>query len=83
MVVTARKEVAAIVRDHGLGEVVEHASPVALSEAVKTVLATDKASWSEALQLAGDLFHWGVDEPQILATVDTCLKAHLARSQKG
>ena len=83
MVVTARKEVAAIVRGHGLGEVVEAASPEALSEAVKTVLATNKASWSKALQSASDQFHWGVDEPQILATVATCLKAHLATSQKG
>ena len=83
MVVTARKEVAAIVRAHGLGEVVEDASPEALIEAVKTVLETNKASWSKALQSASDQFHWGVDEPQILATVDTCLKAHLAASQKG
>ena len=65
MVVTARKEVAAIVRAHGLGEVVEEATPAALREAVKTVLATNKASWSKALQSASDQFHWGVDEPQI------------------
>ncbi len=83
MVVTARKEVAAIVRSQGLGEVVEDASPSALIEAVKSVLATDKSSWSEALRKASDQFHWGVDEPQILATVDTCLKAHLAKSQNG
>ena len=83
MVVTARKEVAAIVRAHGLGEVVEEASPAALREAVQAVLAKDKASWSQALQSASDQFHWGVDEPQILATVDTCLKAHLATSHKG
>ena len=83
MVVTARKEVAAIVCAHGLGEVVEEATPAALREAVQAVLAKDKASWSQALQVASDQFHWGVDEPQILATVDTCLKAHLATSQKG
>ena len=67
MVVTARKEVAAIVCAHGLGEVVEEATPAALREAVQAVLAKDKASWSQALQLASDQFHWGVDEPQILA----------------
>ena len=61
----------------------EDASPSALIEAVKSVLATDKSSWSEALRKASDQFHWGVDEPQILATVDTCLKAHLAKSQNG
>ena len=83
MVVTARKEVAAIVCAHGLGEVVEEATPAALREAVKAVLAKDKASWSQALQVASDQFHWGVDEPQILATVDTCLNAHLATSHKG
>ncbi len=83
MVVTARKEVAAIVCAHGLGEVVEEATPAALREAVQAVLAKDKASWSQALQLASDQFHWGVDEPQILATVDTCLNAHLATSHRG
>lgn len=83
MVVTARKEVAAIVRAHGLGKVVEDASPATLSKAVQAVLANEKEAWSKALKLASDQFHWGVDEPQILATVDTCLKAHLATSHKG
>lgn len=80
MVVTARKEVAAIVREHGLGEVVEHATPSAVKAAVEKVLHRPRAEWAEALSKASESFHWGVDEPQIERALDTCLKAHLAGS---
>lgn len=81
MVVTARKEVAAIVRGHGLGEVVEHATPSAVKAAVDKVLERPRAEWGASLSKASESFHWGVDEPQIERTLETCLKAHLAGSQ--
>lgn len=81
MVVTARKEVAAIVRDHGLGEVVDHATPDAVSEAVDRVLARPRGEWAVSLERASQSFHWGVDEPQIERALDICLNAHLAGSQ--
>lgn len=81
MVVTARKEVAAIVRAHGLGEVVTEPTPVAIRDAVSAVLSKPRESWKDSLAVASEAFHWGVDEPQLLKALDTCLKAHLSGSQ--
>ena len=81
MVVTARKEVAAIVRAHGLGEVVNEPTPEAIRDAVQAVLSQPRESWQSSLAAASEAFHWGVDEPQILKALDTCLKAHLSGSQ--
>lgn len=81
MVVTARKEVAAIVRGHGLGEVVDEPTPQAIRDAVNAVLAKPRESWRNSLAEASETFHWGVDEPHILKALDTCLKAHLKGSQ--
>ena len=81
MVVTARKEVAAIVREHALGEVIEEASPVAVKRAVVRVLSRPKSDWQTALSAASEQFHWGVDEPHIEKTLEQSLKAHLAGSQ--
>ena len=81
MVVTARKEVAAIVRTHKLGEVVKEASPVAIRSAVEKVLSKPKSEWQVALGEASARFHWGVDEPQIKRILEQSLKAHLAGSQ--
>lgn len=81
MVVTARHEVAAIVRGHGLGEVVDHPGPEAIRTAVHSVLAKPRSSWHESLARASQEFHWGVDEPQLLKALETCLNAHLSGSQ--
>jgi glycosyltransferase involved in cell wall biosynthesis len=81
MVVTARKEVAAIVRAHGLGEVVKEPTPEAIRDAVQAVLSQPRESWQSSLAAASEAFHWGVDESQILKALDTCLKAHLSGSQ--
>lgn len=83
MVVTARKEVASIVHQHGLGVVVEQATPSAIHEAVQTVLSQPKAAWKGALESASQAFHWGVDEPQIAKVLDICLKSHLAGNQRS
>ncbi len=80
MVVTARKEVAAIVRGHGLGEVIEEATPTAVNAAVKQVLNKPREGWRESLVTASENFHWGVDEPQIAKALDICLKAHFKGS---
>ena len=40
-----------------------------------------RAEWGASLSKASESFHWGVDEPQIERTLETCLKAHLAGSQ--
>ena len=81
MVVTARKEVAAIVNGCGLGVVVDHATPDALKAAVAKVLAHPREEWRKALSSASEDFHWGVDEPQIERVLNRCLNAHLAGSQ--
>ena len=81
MVVTARKEVAAIVRRHALGEVIEEASPDAVRKAVVKVLSKPKHDWQSALNAASEQFHWGVDEPHIERILEQSLKAHLAGSQ--
>jgi len=81
MVVTARKEVAAIVREHRLGEVVNEPTPEAIRDAVHAMLSRPRESWRSSLATASEAFHWGVDEPQILKALDTCLKAHLSGSQ--
>lgn len=81
MVVTARKEVAAIVRGHGLGEVIEEATPTAVNAAVNQVLNKPREAWRESLVTASENFHWGVDEPQIATALDICLKAHFKGSQ--
>ena len=81
MVVTARKEVAAIVEECSLGEVIEKASPSAIKSAVGRVLSKPKSDWKEALSLASERFHWGVDEPQIKRILEQSLKAHLTGSQ--
>ena len=83
MVVTARKEVAAIVEAHGLGEVIDEPTPEAIAAAVSRVLAQEPVSWRNAMETASEAYHWGVDEPKLLRVLDTCLKAHLAQSQKG
>ena len=80
MVVTARKEVAAIVLAHELGEVIEEASPVAVRNAVIKVLSKPKSEWQVALKAASEQFHWGVDEPHIERILEQSLKAHLAGS---
>ena len=81
MVVTARKEVAAIVREHELGEVIEEASPVAVRNAVMKVLSMPKSDWQASLNAASEQFHWGVDEPHIERVLEQSLKAHLAGNQ--
>ena len=81
MVVTARKEVAAIVREHELGEVIEEASPVVVRNAVVKVLSKPKSHWQAALNAASEQFHWGVDEPQIERILEQSLKAHLEGNQ--
>ena len=81
MVVTARKEVASIVREHGLGEVVEEATPQAIRDAVKNVLDKPRMEWAHSFEKASAQFHWGVDEPNILKALDICLNAHLSGNQ--
>ena len=81
MVVTARKEVASIVREHGLGEVIEEATPQAIRDAVKNVLDKPRMEWAHSLAKASAQFHWGVDEPKILKALDICLNAHLSGNQ--
>jgi glycosyltransferase involved in cell wall biosynthesis len=81
MVVTARKEVAALVREHDLGEVLEESTPEAIDGAVARVLARSREEWRDGLAAASEQFHWGVDEPQILKALETSLNAHLAGSQ--
>ena len=81
MVVTARKEVAALVREHGLGEVLEESTPEAISQAVGRVLDKSRETWRAALSSASEQFHWGVDEPLILKALETSLNAHFAGSQ--
>lgn len=81
MVVTARKEVAALVREHGLGEVLEVSTPEAISQAVGRVLGKSRETWRAGLSSASEQFHWGVDEPLILKALETSLNAHLAGSQ--
>ena len=81
MVVTARKEVAAIVQGCELGEVIEESSPSAIKHAVIRVLSKPKSNWQAALNEASEQFHWGVDEPHIERILEQSLKAHLAGSQ--
>ena len=81
MVVTARHEVAAIVRGHQLGEVIEEATPARLREAVERILAQPKSHWKASLKKASDQFHWGVDEPNIARALDISLNAHFMGSQ--
>ena len=78
---TARKEVAAIVKAHGLGVVVEDSTPDTIAAAVEGVLKRPKSAWSDDLAKACESFHWGVDEPKILRALDICLKAHFKGSQ--
>ena len=80
MVVT-EKEVASIVREHGLGEVIEEATPQAIRDAVKNVLDKPRMEWAQSLATASAQFHWGVDEPNILKALDICLNAHLSGNQ--
>ena len=82
MVVTARKEVAAIVREHGLGEVVQQASPAALRGAC-ALSWRGQSVWSKSLQSASDQFHWGVDEPRILAHCGHLLERPLATATRA
>jgi glycosyltransferase involved in cell wall biosynthesis len=81
MVTTARIEVANVVQAHGLGVVVDDLEPSTLKAAVEQVLRTPRETWRQRAMAAREAFHWGVDEPHILATLDTCLNAHLAGSQ--
>ncbi len=81
MVVTARREVAAMVRSHGLGEVIDEATPQSIWDAMDKVLKRPRKEWQVALEKASESFHWGVDEPQIERALEICLKAHLQGSQ--
>lgn len=81
MVTTARVEVAKVVQTHGLGVVVDDLEPSTLQEAVGQVLRTPRETWRQRAMAAREAFHWGADEPHILAALETCLNAHLAGSQ--
>ena len=83
MVTTARKQVAAVVEEFGLGVVVNDLSPATLADAVREVLSTPRESWKMRAMNARELHHWDVDAPKLLNTLEHCLNAHLAGSHKG
>ena len=83
MVTTARKQVAAVVKEFGLGVVVNDLSPATLARAVEEVLATPRESWKMRAMNARELHHWDVDAPKLLSTLEHCLNDHLAGSHKG
>ena len=81
MVVTARKQVAEVVQTYRLGEVIDTADVDSLKRAVDTVLSVPRDVWRSRAMAARDVHHWDVDAPKLLATLEDCLKAHLAGNQ--
>lgn len=69
VVASSMPEVARVVNEWRIGQVLDDASPGGLGEAVARVLEVPKSEWKTRCEEAALALHWGVEEPNILGAL--------------
>lgn len=70
VVASAMPEVARVVHEWRIGQVVDDATPEGIGEAVTRVLEVPKSEWRTRCRDAAAVLHWGNEEPLILQALD-------------
>jgi glycosyltransferase involved in cell wall biosynthesis len=70
VVASAMPEVARVVHEWRIGQVVDDATPEGIDEAVTRVLEVPKSEWYTRCRDAAAVLHWGNEEPHILQALE-------------